>query len=119
MNDLRVLRMQIIERIQQLISPQQYLTLRKGPAPARYHLREIIAGYKLHDEKRAFTLGKVIANARQRRMMQTGEQTCFALELFAQSFLSKQCLFQRYRCIQSLIDGFINRAHPALPKLPT
>src|SRR5215213_4951909 len=117
MDDLRLLGMEVVERIEQLISPRQNLVCRKRPAFARHHLRQVIAGDKLHDEKLAVGFGKMVADAWQRRMMQASEQTGLALELLSQAFIRKKRLFQRHGRIETLVDRLVNRAHAALPEL--
>src|ERR1043165_5819552 len=94
MDDLRILRVEIVERVKQLVRPGQHLIDGKWSPSPRHHLRQIIAGDKLHYEKLAISFGKMVTHARQRRMMQTREQTCLALELFAQTFVGKQRLFE-------------------------
>lgn len=59
----------------------------------------------------------MVADARQRGMMQTGQKPRFALELFAQTFVGKERLFQRNGGVETLIDGLINGTHPTLSKL--
>src|SRR2546422_11489412 len=118
MNDLGILRVQIIKRVQKLIAPQTHLLERKGPTPSRDHLSKVVAGYVLHYEKGALNAGEVIADARQCRMMQSSQQPRFTLKLLAQFLLDKQRLFQRHSCIQPLIDRFVNSTHTALPELP-
>ena len=50
-------------------------------------------------------------------MMQTREESGLAFELLAQALLGKQRLFQCHGRVETLVDGFINRTHTALPKL--
>jgi hypothetical protein len=50
-------------------------------------------------------------------VMQAREEPGLAFELLSQAFLSKQRLFQRDCGVETLIDGFVNRTHTALPKL--
>src|ERR1051325_7557227 len=59
----------------------------------------------------------MVADARQRRMMQTREQTRLALKLFAQTFVSEKRLFQLDGGIESLSDCFVDGAHAALAEL--
>src|ERR1044071_7336767 len=117
MNDLRILRVQVIKRIEQLIRPRQNLIRRKRAPLASHHLRQIVAGDELHHEKLSIAFRKMVADTRQRRMMQTSEQPCFTFELLPQALLGKQRLFERDCCIETLVDSLINRTHPALPKL--
>src|SRR5690242_271714 len=117
MNDLRFLCVQIIERVEQLIRPRQHLVGGKRTSFTRHHLRQVVAGDVLHHEKLPVGFGKMVADARQRGMMQTCEQPRFAFELFAQTFVGKERLFQRDGGIETLIDGFIDGAHAALAEL--
>src|SRR5690348_7899495 len=117
MNDLRILRVQVVERVEQLIGPGQDLIRRKRSALAVHHFRQVVAGDELHHEKLPVALREMIADARQRRMMQTSEQSRLALELFAQTLVRKQRLLQRYSRIETLIDGLVNGAHATLTEL--
>ena len=117
MDDLRILRVEVIERVEQLIRPGQDLIRRKRSALARHLLREIIARDELHDEKLTVALGKMVADSRKRGMMQPRQESCLTFKLLAQTFIGKQRLFQRHCRIESLIDGLVNCAHSALPEL--
>src|SRR6185369_3287403 len=117
MNYLRILRVQVIKRIEQLICPRQNLVRGKRAALASHHLRQVIAGYELHDEKLSISFRKMVADARQRRMMQSREESCLTFELLPQSLFGKQRLFERDCGIETLVDGLVNRTHTALPKL--
>src|SRR5581483_5460266 len=86
--------------------------------PVRQHLGQIDAGDVLHHQKLPVTFVKVIADTRQSRVMKPRQKTCFALKLLAQFFIGKKRLFERDNRIQTLINGFVNRAHAALSKLP-
>ena len=50
-------------------------------------------------------------------MMQASHEARLAFELFAQAFVGKECLFKRNRAVETLIDGFVDGAHAALPEL--
>jgi hypothetical protein len=50
-------------------------------------------------------------------MMQAREESGLAFELLPQAFLGKQGLLERDSGVETLIDGLVNRTHPALPKL--
>jgi len=56
----------------------------------------------------------MVADARQRLMMQPGQQTRFALELLAQFLVRKKGFFQSDGGIETLIQGLVHRAHAAL-----
>ena len=105
MDDLRILRVQVVERVEQLIRPRQNLIRRKRTALARHHLRQIVAGDELHHEKLAVAFGKMVADARQCGMMQASQQSRLAFELLAQTLVGKQRLFQRHCGIETLIDA--------------
>src|ERR1051325_5588666 len=117
MDDLRILCVQVVERIEQLISPRQNLIHRKRTAFTIHHLRQVVAGDELHDEKLSVAFGKMVADARQCGMMQTSEEPRLALELFTQAFFRKERLFQRYRRVEALIDRLVNGAHASLAEL--
>src|SRR5687768_4319018 len=69
MDDLWILRVQVVERVEQLIRPGQHLIRRKRSALAHHLLRQIVARNELHDEKLTVVLGKVVADTRQCGMM--------------------------------------------------
>ena len=64
MNDLGILSVQIIKRIEQLITPRENLIWWEGPLLALHHLIEVVSGNKLHHQKLSFTFRKMIADAR-------------------------------------------------------
>src|SRR5215510_287423 len=109
MNDLRILCVKIIERVEQLIRPRQNLVRGKRSSLASHHLRQIVAGDVLHHKKLPVSFRKMVADTRQRGMMQTSEEARLAFELFAQPFLRKKRLFQRDNGVQTLIDGLVDR----------
>src|ERR1044072_289669 len=117
MNDLRFLRMQIIESITKLIGPTENIVRREGAVAAFLHFEQVFAGNKLHHQKLAIAFIEMIAHSRQSLMVQTGEQARLTLKLFSQSFVSEQGLFESDHCIQSLIKRLVNCAHTALPEL--
>ena len=116
-NDLRILGMQIVERVAKLIGPAQHLCLRERTVPLRQHAEEILAGNVLHYQELSLSFGKVIADSRQRGMVHSRQQTRFALELLAQSFVGEKRFLQRHRGIEPLIKRFIHCPHSALAKL--
>src|SRR5687768_15983289 len=117
MDYLRILRVKVVKRIEQLIGPGQNLIAGERTSFASHHLRQIIAGDKLHHEKLSIAFRKMVAYTRQSRMMQTSEKPRLAFELLAQTFIGKQRLFQSDGGIETLIDGLVNCAHTALPEL--
>ena len=117
MNYLRLLRVKIVERIEQLIRPRQNLIRRKRTSFTSHHLREIIAWDKLHYEELAIAFRKMVAHARQRGMVQTCKKSRLTLELFAQAFVGKQCFLQRNGGIETLIDRLVDSTHTALSEL--
>src|SRR5688572_10037641 len=105
MNDLRFLRVKVVERIEQLIRPGQNLIGGKRTSLTRHHLRQIVAGDKLHHEKLTVVFRKVVADAWQCGMVQTSKKPRLTLELFAQTLIGKQRFFQGNSGIETLIDG--------------
>src|SRR6185369_2112797 len=117
MNDLRILCVEVVERVEQLVCPRQNLIHRKRTTFTIHHLRQIIAGDELHHEKLSVGFGKMVADSRQRGVMQTSEESRLALELFTQPFFRKERFFQRDSRIEALIDSLVNGAHAALAEL--
>src|SRR6267154_1434675 len=118
MNNLAITRVQIDEPIQQLISPGNHLISWKLPRLLRNNRRQVSAGDELHNKERPVSLSKVIADARQCRMIQTGQEARFLLELAPETVVDRESFFQSHDCIQTLIDCFIYGAHSAFTKLP-
>ena len=85
MNDLPIALVQINQRIQQLIGPGDDLVAGKCRRLLRKYLRQIRSGNELHHQKSSTGFGEVVADARQARMMQLGQQTGFLLKLAAQT----------------------------------
>ncbi len=73
---------------------------------------QILTLNKLHHEKRAMALGKVVADARQHRMIQPGHQAGFTFELSPEFFIRGQCLLKRDGVAQPEVNSFVDRAHP-------
>ena len=117
MNYLRILRVQIIERVAKLIGPANNFILRKRSVAGGQHLRQILARDVLHYEKLSVALVEMIADARQRRMVHPRQQPRFPLELLAQFLFRKKGLLQRDRRVQSLINCLVHGAHAALSEL--
>src|SRR5438067_13003779 len=118
MNNLGILRVQVIKRVAELIRPTQDLLFGKRSSALCQHRREVFTGDILHQQKLTLALVEVIANARQRLMMESRQETRFTLELFAQLLVGKERFLQRDDRIQPLIDRFVNGAHAALAELP-
>ena len=117
MNDLRILRVQIIERVTKLICPARDFVLRERAAPSGEHLKEIHARNELHHQKLAVAFVEMIADPGQRLMMKPRQKARFALELFAKFLFNKKRFLQSDHGIKPLIDGLVHGAHPALPQL--
>src|SRR5207302_4119211 len=101
-----------------LIGPTQDLSLRKRRVALGLHFRKVFAGDVLHHQKLAVTFVEMIADARQCLMMKPRQQARLALELLTQFLVIKQSFLERDRRIEALVHGLVNRAHPALTKLP-
>ena len=80
----------------------------------RHHLRKVVAGNVLHNQKLPLALGEVIADSRQRRVMHASEQSCFSLKLLPQAFIGEQRFLQRHSCIEPLVHRFVDGAHATL-----
>ena len=117
MNNLRVLRVQIIERVTKLIAPARHFFLRKRRITRIEHFEEIFARDELHYQKLSITFVEMIADAGQCLMMKPSQQPRFALELFAKPLVNKEGFLQRDHSIKPLIDGLVHGAHSALSKL--
>ncbi len=70
MNDRGVLRVQVVEPVQDIQCPAHNHTYRKIFASLE-KFGKILALYELHDEKVTAVLRKMIGNVRENRMMKT------------------------------------------------
>src|ERR1041384_4654108 len=111
MYDRRFLRVQIIERIEQLIGPSQHFRRRESAPALREQFRHVVARNKLHHEELPVALREMIAHAGHRRVPETGEQPRFTFKSFAQELLGEETLFERDGVAEALIYGQINSAH--------
>src|SRR6185295_14839654 len=93
MNYLTFARVQINQSIEHLIGPRNYLRARKWPWLLRDDLRQVITGDELHHQKRAAVLGEIIADPRQRRMIELRQQPGFLLELSPQMTIDRERFF--------------------------
>ena len=118
MDNLRILGVQIVECVTKLIGPTQHFILRKRRVAMRLHFRQVLSRDVLHHQELTIAFVEMVADARQRRVMQPRQQTRLALELLAQLLIGKKRFFQRHRRIKPLVHGLVNRAHAALSKLP-
>src|ERR1051325_1764519 len=69
-NNRRLLRVQIVERIEQLVGPLHHVVQGKRAALLLEHLFQVRAGDKLHDEKLPGPFREVVDHAGQRRVAQ-------------------------------------------------
>jgi hypothetical protein len=113
-NDGRPMRMQILQRIEQLIGPLQYLIAIKRPASEFQLCGEVITGDELHDKELAIAFDEVIADSGESDVMEAGEQSGFALEGARQLFVAEEGLLERDRRSQAEVDCLVDRAHPAV-----
>ena len=81
MNDLPRVRMQIDERVEQLIGPGDHCFLRKRARLLRDDLGQVEAVNKLHHKECAVTFGKIVGDARQDRVMELRKQAGFLLKM--------------------------------------
>src|SRR6267378_6835195 len=117
MNNLWILRMQVVECIEKLISPGQYLIDWKRSLLDRQHASKVLAVDELHHQKLSLTLREVIANARKCGMVHAGKQPRLSLKLLPQALVGKEGFLQRHRCIKAFINRLVNRAHSSLAEL--
>src|SRR5207253_10526135 len=97
--------------------PPQHFLLRKRSSALNEHCRKVVARDVLQHEKLSISYAEMDADARQRLMMEPGQQTRFALELFAQFLVRKERFFQGDGGIEPLVQRFVHGAHTALAEL--
>src|SRR5438552_12328807 len=117
MNDGIDLIVKKVECIEQLISPLQNSIGREGAAARFECVCEIFAGDEFHHQELDVLFKKMIGHSRQRDMLQTIQQTSFALDRSTIVVVHEQRFFYRDRAAESLIGGNINCTHSALPDL--
>jgi hypothetical protein len=117
MDDLRILGMEIVERVAELIGPTDNLIFRKRTVSFGEHRGQIFASDVLHDQELSFGFVEVIADSRQGLMMKPRQQASFTFELLAQLFVGEERFFEGYDGVKAFVDGLVNRTHSALPKL--
>ncbi len=83
----------------------------------RQHDREILAGNVLHYQELPISFIKMIADARQRLMVHSRQQTRFSLELFAEFFVCEKRFLQRHGSVETLVHRLIHGPHSALAEL--
>jgi hypothetical protein len=107
----------IVECVEKLITPVQYLLDWKGTAALCAHRGQIVTFDEMHYQELAFAFSEVVAYPRKGGMMHASEKPGFSLKLLSQSLVGEKRLFQSDGRIQTLIDSLIDRAHTTLSKL--
>src|SRR5437762_11563709 len=74
---------------------------------------------ELQYQEDSTVLSEIIADPRQRRMIELRQQPRFLFELLPQTIINRKGFFDGDRDLQSLIDCFIDRAHPTSAQLTT
>src|SRR5688572_29481788 len=110
MDNRWVLRMQIVEPIEQVERPAQHCRYRKDLA-ALEDLGHVLALDVLHHEKMTAVLGKVIGDVREYRMMQTVQKTSFAFERLCQVRVAVKRFLDRYDRAELLVNRTIYGSH--------
>src|SRR5256714_14739353 len=102
--DRRLLRVQVVERVEELVGPCEHL---RGGGQAALalapHLFDVGAFDELHDEELTVAFREVVAHARERRVRETREQSGLSLELTTQFFVAERSLFERDRRIEAFV----------------
>src|SRR5947209_12213342 len=115
--DRRMLRVQVVERVEELIGPSEHLRDGERTAAPFQHLGEVFARNVLHDEELPLALVEVVADARERRVPKVVEESRLALEGFAQVCVVEESFFQRDGPAEAPVCGDVDRAHAALAYL--
>src|SRR5438128_12643497 len=92
MNDLTFPRVQIDQRIEQLIGPGNHLCARKWTRLLRSDLGQIVTGNELQYQKGAAVFREVITDARQRLGITLGQHPRLLLELSTQAIVNREWL---------------------------
>src|SRR6266511_745585 len=117
-DDRRFLRVQVFERVEQLVGPTQNLRGHKEPLALRFpvgeQLFEVLAREVLHHQKLSFADRKIIGHDRQRGVTQTIEQSGFVRKGLPQLQVVVKCLLQSYRVAKLSVRRLIDRPHSSL-----
>ncbi len=117
-DDGRLVRVQVVERVEQLVGPAQRVRRREGAAFALLEqLREVGALDELHDEELAGLFDEVVAHFRQRGVAQVVQEVRLALEGFAQGGVVEEGLLDGDRAAEALVGGDEDGAHAAVADL--
>src|SRR5688500_19547936 len=113
MNDRRLMRMQIRERVKQLVRPKHHPTQRERLLCRLEAFRKIVARDMFHDEVLLFALAEMVANLRQNRMTHSRENSSLAFERIAQHLVTREkSTLQRHRAPKPLIHRHVKPTHP-------
>src|SRR5581483_1650154 len=86
MHNGRLMRMHILKRVEQMVSPAQHVVNRKRRVIALLQqFRQILARNELHHQKLPLAFGKVVGDVRERRVTQAVKQAGLALERLAEN----------------------------------
>src|SRR5688572_21160304 len=114
MDDRRLMRMQIVKRVEQLVRPEHHPAQRERLSGVLAAFIEVVTRDVFHHEKLAVRFDKMIDHLWQHRMTQPRKYLCLALERAAHRFMVlKEGAFKCNRAAQPLVDGKVNLAHPA------
>src|SRR5262245_14858410 len=103
MNHRRVLAVNVVQRVEQPLSPFHHLpgcerraSFIQAPSEQR---AEVVAFYEIHDQELPAAFYEMVLDLRQRGMTQAGQRRGFALELLAQALpvFAEEGLFDRDR----------------------
>ena len=78
-------------------------------------LHQVVARHIFHHQELAFVFKKMIAYARQCRMLEAVQKACLAFERFAETIVHAKRFFDRDRAVKTFIVRQINGTHSALP----
>src|SRR5262245_51396636 len=117
-DDRRFLRVQVFERVEQLIGPSQNLRGHKDSLvlrlPVGEQLLEVLARNVLHHQELSFADSEIIGHYRQRGMTQTIEQPGLVRKGLPKLQVVVKSLLKRYRVAKLSVRRLIDRSHSSL-----
>ncbi len=116
-NDRRILRVQVCQRIEELVGPFENLVGVNRLPRALHHGREVVARNVLHDEESPFPLDEVVHDDRDSTVSEPVEDRGLALERLLEPSSVDDRLLDGNLAAECLINGKVDRAHSTLPEV--
>ncbi len=126
MIDRRVLRVQIVERVEKLVEPTDDVIDRERRLKLLEHVAKLFAFNKFHDKELPVLVRKVITDVRDDLVLDLRQKLGLAFERRLDQFLLLRAgsfdridhdLLDRAGRVENVVVGLINGTHSTVPKL--